>query len=96
MENATSSPHLQLEMPGMPPAPRPLPNATSSNLRPGTQVRYIGAVDGGPRYGSTGYVRRTGGGRAYVDMGRSGRWHIPFNLLFVSPNVTAKVTSNAA
>lgn len=92
MESAASSPHVQLEMPGMPQAPRPLPNATSSNLGPGTQVRYIGAVDGGPRYGATGYVRRSGSGRAYVDMGRSGRWHIPFNLLFVSP----KVTSNAA
>jgi hypothetical protein len=92
MESAASSPHVQFEMPGMPPAPRPLPNATFSNLGPGTQVKYVGAVDGGPRYGSTGYVRRTDAGRAYVDMGRSGRWHIPFNLLFVSP----KVTSNAA
>ena len=96
METATNGPHLQLEMPGMPPTPRPLPNATSSNLGPGTQVRYVGAVGGGPRYGSTGYVRRTGSGRAYVDMGRSGRWHIPFNLLFVSPNASPKVTSNAA
>ena len=96
MGNTPSKPHVQLEMPGMLAPRRPLPNATSSNVGPGTQVRYIGVVDGGPRYGATGYVQRTKSGRAYVDMGRSGRWHIPFNLLFVSSNVSANVSSKAA
>ena len=96
MENATTSPLLQLEMPGMPRAPRPLPNANFSNLGPGTKVKYIGVVGGGPKYGATGHVRRTGSGRAYVDMGRSGRWHIPFYLLFVSSSVSQNVSSIAA
>ncbi len=86
MGNTTREPQIQLEMPGMPATTSPLPNATSSNLGAGTQVKYIGAVDGGPRYGATGFVRRTHSGRAYVDMGRSGRWHIPYYLLFVSPH----------
>jgi hypothetical protein len=86
----------QLDMPGMPPVRRLRANASTTNIGPGTQVKYVGAVDGGPRYGDTGFVRRTGAGRAYVDMGRSGRWHIPFYLLFVAPGSTPALTSRVA
>jgi hypothetical protein len=86
----------QLDMPGMPPVRRLRANASTANLGPGTQVKYVGAVGGGPRYGAIGFVRRTGAARAYVDMGRSGRWHIPFYLLFVGPGSTKTLTSRAA
>ncbi len=96
MENAPNMARFQLAMPGMPPIRRFRGNASTTNLNPGMQVKYIGAVDGGPRYGSTGFVKRTGSGRAYVDMGSSGRWHIPFYLLFVAPGSTSTLTSRAA
>ena len=96
MENAPNMARFQLDMPGMPPLRRLRANASTANLGPGTQVKYIGAVDGGPRYGATGFVKRTGSGRAYVDMGRSGRWHIPFYLLFVASSVSQNVSSIAA
>ena len=96
MENAPNMARFQLAMPGMPPIRRLRANASTTNLNPGMQVKYIGAVDGGPRYGSTGFVKRTGSGRAYVDMGSSGRWHIPFYLLFVTLGSTSTLTSSAA
>jgi hypothetical protein len=96
MENASNMPRLQFDMPGMPPVRRLRANASTANLGLGTQVKYVGTVDGGPSYGATGFVRRTGSGRAYVDMGRSGRWHIPFYLLFVAPSSTPTLTSRAA
>ena len=96
MENASNMPRLQLDMPGMPPVRRLRANASTVNLGPGTQVKYVGAVGGGPRYGATGFVRRTRSGRAYVDMGRAGRWHIPFYLLLVAPGSTPTVATRAA
>jgi hypothetical protein len=95
MGNASNVPRLQLDMPGMPPVRRLRGNASTGNLGPGTYVKYIGAVGGGPSYGTSGFVRRTGSGRAYVDMGRSGRWHIPFYLLFVAPGSTPTLTLRA-
>ena len=96
MENTPNMARFQLVMPGMPPIRRFRGNASTTNLNPGMQVKYIGAVDGGPRYGSTGFVKRTGSGRAYVDMGSSGRWHIPFYLLSVTLGSTSTLTSRAA
>ena len=43
----------------------------------------MGKVKGGPRYGTMGTVRHTFTGRAVVDMGLAGTWHIPYHLLSV-------------
>ena len=74
----------QLAMPGMPSIPRSEANATRYNLSPGQVVRYLGNLPGGPRYGSRGIVEGVLGRRAIVDMGRVGRWHIPYYFLSVS------------
>ena len=57
--------------------------ATSRSAAAGTEVLYSGYFAGGPRHGSRGVVRRASGRRAFVDMGRSGMWHIPYYFLSV-------------
>ena len=74
----------QLAMPGMSSVSRSEANATRYNLSPGQVVRYLGNLPGGPRYGSRGIVEGVLGRRAIVDMGRVGRWHIPYYFLSVS------------
>lgn len=78
-----SDPIEQLQMPGMPRAQRPGPAASSQNVAAGTEVLYTGYFPGGPRHGARGVVRRASGRRAFVDMGHSGMWHIPYYFLSV-------------
>jgi hypothetical protein len=73
----------QLQMPGMPPSARASADASPSNVAPGHEVRYVGKVPGGPRYGTKGVVKRALGRRALIDLGRSGTWHIPYYFLAV-------------
>ena len=73
----------QLQMPGMPRAQRLRPAASSQNVAAGTEVLYTGYFPGGPRNGARGVVRSASGRRAFVDMGRSGMWHIPYYFLSV-------------
>ena len=80
---ATRGPVAQLRMPGIPPPARPEANASSHNVWPGREVLYVGSVAGGPRYGARGVVKQTRGRRVVVDMGRSGRWRIPYCFLSV-------------
>ena len=47
----------------------------------GQSVVYIGQIKGGPRYGTTGVVRRTMVKKALVDMGQSGAWNVPYYFL---------------
>jgi len=82
--NRTRKTGAQLAMPGMSSIPRSAVNATRYNLSPGQVVHYLGNLSGGPRYGSRGIVREVLGRRAIVDMGRVGRWHIPYYFLSVS------------
>ena len=81
-ENA-AEPVEQLQMPGMPKAEPSRAAATSLSAAAGTEVHYTGYFAGGPRHGSRGVVRRASGRRAFVDMGRSGMWHIPYYFLSV-------------
>ena len=71
----------QLQMPGMPKTQQSRVAASSQNVAAGTVVLYTGYFTGGPRRGSRGVVRRASGRRAFVDMGRSGMWHIPYYFL---------------
>ena len=73
----------QLQMPGMPKAQQSKSAASSRNVAAGTEVLYTGYFNGGPRHGSRGVVRRASRRRAFVDMGRSGMWHIPYYFLAV-------------
>lgn len=68
-------------MAGMPPPARALVNGSAQYVPPGREVRYLGRVAGGPRYGTRGTVRQTLGRRVVVDMGRWGTWHIPYYFL---------------
>ena len=71
----------QLTIPGMPPRLKPRANASPGNVSLGQQILYLGHVNGGPRYGARGIVKRILGRTAIVDMGRVGTWHIPYFLL---------------
>ena len=82
-DEKTPEPVEQLQMPGMPNPQRPGASASSQNVAPGTEVLYTGYFSGGPRHGSRGVVRRASRRRAFVDMGRSGMWHIPYYFLSV-------------
>ena len=82
-ENA-DEPVAQLQMPGMPKAQRSRAAATSQSAAAGTEVLYTGYFSGGLRHGARGVVRRASGRRAFVDMGRSGMWHIPYYFLAVA------------
>jgi hypothetical protein len=79
-DEETRDPVEQLQMPGM---PSPGPAASSQNVAPGTEVLYTGYFSGGPRHGARGVIKRASDRRAFVDMGRSGLWHIPYYFLSV-------------
>ena len=72
----------QLRMPGMP-ATQAHANVTCCDVSPGQKVTYLGKVRGGPRFGSSGVVRRTLGRTAVVDIDSVGQWHIPYYYLGV-------------
>jgi hypothetical protein len=71
----------QLVMSGMPASPAVHTSVQCCDMTSGTSVVYLGNISGGPRYGSSGIVKRTLAQRAVVDMGRIGTWHIPYYLL---------------
>ena len=71
----------QIEMPGMPTRAVSGDRFMGGGVAPGTVVLYMGNVSGGPRHGERGVVRRSDSRRVLVDMGRSGRWHIPYYFL---------------
>ena len=71
----------QLPMPGMPvPTHAPM-TANCWSVTLGQEVLYMGRINGGPRYGSRGTVKRTRRWQAVVDLGRSGTWNVPYFLL---------------
>ena len=82
----------QMEMPGMPARNRADNKVMGGRVSPGTVVLYMGNVLGGPKCGERGVVRRSDSRRVLVDMGRSGRWHIPHYFL---RSVTRSQTSAA-
>ena len=71
----------QIEMPGMPARGASDGRVTGGSVFPGTVVLYMGNVLGGPKCGERGVVRRSDSRRVLVDMGRSGKWHIPYYFL---------------
>ena len=71
----------QIEMPGMPDRGAGGGRVMGGGVAPGTVVLYMGNVLGGPRHGERGVVRRSDSRRVLVDMGRSGKWHIPYYFL---------------
>ena len=71
----------QMEMPGMPEIRHAMPTVRCCNLVPGQQVLYLGRIQGGPRYGSSGVVRRVLSHKAVVDIQGSGTWNIPYFVL---------------
>ena len=71
----------QIEMPGMPARSRAGSKVMGGSVAPGTVVLYMGNVLGGPKCGERGVVRRSDSRRVLVDMGRSGKWHIPYYFL---------------
>ncbi len=71
----------QIEMPGMPARGRTGNKVMGGSVAPGTVVLYMGNVLGGPKCGERGVVRRSDSRRVLVDMGRSGKWHIPYYFL---------------
>lgn len=71
----------QIEMPGMPARNRTGDKVIGGSVAPGTVVLYMGNVLGGPKWGERGVVTRSDSRRVLVDMGRSGKWHIPYYFL---------------
>ena len=71
----------QIEMPGMPTRGGAGDRVMGGGVAPGTVVLYMGNVLGGPKRGERGVVRRSDSRRVLVDMGRSGKWHIPHYFL---------------
>ena len=73
----------QLKMPGLDKLHTTKKSASCCTLEPGVQVQYIGKVNGGPKYGSSGIVKKALNQRAVVDMGMMGTWHVPYYFLGV-------------
>ncbi len=71
----------QMEMPGMPEIRHTMPTVRCCNLVPGQHVLYLGRIQGGPRYGSSGVVTRVLSHKAVVDIQGSGTWNIPYFFL---------------
>ena len=71
----------QMKMAGMPEARRALRTVRCCSLVPGQQVLYLGKIQGGPRYGSSGVVRRVLSHKAVVEIQGSGIWNIPYFFL---------------
>jgi hypothetical protein len=76
-------PEAQIKMPGMPKAKAPRIVADPSHVTPGQVVQYLGRVHGGPRFGVEGRVVQTLRRKAVVDLGRAGKWHIPYYFLTI-------------
>ena len=76
-------PQAQIKMPGMPVPKAPRIVAGPSRVTPGQVVQYLGRVSGGPRFGVEGTVVQTLRRKAVVDLGRAGRWHIPYYFLTI-------------
>ena len=74
----------QIKMPGMPDAKAPRIVSDPTCVTPGQVVQYLGRVSGGPRFGVEGTVVRTLKRKAVVDLGRAGKWHIPYYFLTIS------------
>ena len=53
------------------------------NVSPGQVVQYCGRIRGGPRFGVKGTVVEIRLRQAVVDLGQSGRWHIPYYMLML-------------
>lgn len=71
----------QMEMPGMPEVGHTMTSVRCCNLVPGQQVLYLGKIQGGPSYGSSGIVRRVLSHKAVVEIQGSGIWNIPYFFL---------------
>ena len=82
---ATQTPkaEAQIKLPGMP-APRASRMvANPARVTPGQVVQYLGHVNGGPHFGVEGTVVQTLKRKAIVDLGRFGKWHIPYYFLTI-------------
>jgi len=77
-------PEAQIQMPGMPAPQAPRMAANPACVSPGQVVKYFGRVSGGPRFGVEGTVVQTLRRKAVVDLGRAGKWHIPYYFLTIS------------
>ena len=73
----------QLKMPGLDKIHTTQKSASCCTLEPGVHVQYIGKINGGPEYGSSGIVKKALHQRAVVDMGLMGTWHVPYYFLGV-------------
>ena len=76
-------PEAQIRMPGMPTPQAPRVAANPARVTPGQVVQYLGRVNGGPRFGVEGTVVQTLRRKALVDLGRAGKWHIPYYFLTI-------------
>ncbi len=65
----------------MPEVRRATPTVRCCNLAPGQQVLYLGRIQGGPSYGSSGVVTRVLSHKAVVEIQGSGTWNIPYFFL---------------
>jgi hypothetical protein len=79
----TRKPEAQIKMPGMPAPQAPRMVANPARVTPGQVVQYLGHVNGGPRFGVEGTVVQTLKRKAIVDLGRCGKWHIPYYFLTI-------------
>ena len=73
----------QFPLSGIPEPPQGPRRASCCDVRPGQEVRYLGNIRRGPRYGAHGVITSTLRRRAVVNMGRAGTWHIPYYFLAV-------------
>ena len=82
MVNASKDTNIrQLRLPGMRHNHVNPKAETCCSVHVGQQVVYMGAIHGGPRFGSTGVVTDALRRKAVVDMGTSGVWNIPYHFL---------------
>ncbi len=71
----------QLRLPGMQSQAGAPKSATCCSVHVGQQVVYLGSINGGPKFGSSGVVTEALRRKAVVDMGKSGVWNIPYHFL---------------
>ena len=82
--NDVTKDEVQLEMPGMPAVPSPLPKVYYGRVKAGQIVSYTGNLSGGPQCGSSGVVRQILPQHAVVDLGNKNIWHIPYYFLNIT------------
>ena len=80
---AAKTESAQLPLAGMPEPLYLRTRPVTFGLQPGREVTYLGRVEGGPRFGASGIVVEMKGRKVVVDLGRGGRWHIPYYFLAV-------------